>query len=132
MNGGKRYNPNRLSRTQVLILSVWAPVSVAAGSVLTSFHQPFALPSGNISSLASPSPQGGWRVLHVVAADCGCSRKVAEYLVMRAPLKGITEEVLFIGARQEFTAHDRQFESQWRQVYRCRYGRLQQTDRQSD
>ena len=44
---------------QILILALWGGAAIVAGSMLTSFHQPFTLPSDNIASLA---PQPGWRV----------------------------------------------------------------------
>jgi hypothetical protein len=92
-------------KLSILILVVWAAVSIVAGSVLTSFHQPFALPSETVASLAT-GPRHGWRVLHLIAAGCGCSRKVSAYLTARPPLDGIAEEVLFIGPPAEFSDHD--------------------------
>jgi hypothetical protein len=92
-------------KVQILILVVWAAVSIVAGSVLTSFHQPFALPARSIVSLAG-GPKGGWRALHLIAAGCGCSEKVSAYLAGRPPLNGIAEEVLFIGAPTEFAGRD--------------------------
>src|SRR5260370_26676106 len=97
-----RLKTTRLSRLQVLIVGVWAAASVVAGSMLTSFHQPFPLPTRSISSLGASGRQHGWRALHLLAADCGCSQKVSEYLIERAPLKDITEEVVFIGAADKF------------------------------
>ncbi len=92
----------RSRKVQILILAVWAAVAIVAGSVLTSFHQPFALPTRSLASLAGSRHQHEWRVLHVVAAGCGCSQKVAAYLASRAPLNNIAEDVLFIGAPDEF------------------------------
>jgi hypothetical protein len=91
----------RSRKIQIIILTVWAAVAIVAGSVLTSFHQPFALPTRSLVSLAGN--QHEWRVLHLVAAGCGCSQKVSIYLAARAPLNNIIEEVLFIGAPDEFT-----------------------------
>jgi hypothetical protein len=88
------------NRAQTLLLTVWAVLSVLAGSMLTSFHQALALPSRSISSLATE--KHGWRAMHLLAADCGCSQKVSEYLSKRAPLEGVSEEVVFIGAADPF------------------------------
>jgi hypothetical protein len=85
-------------------IAVWAVVSILAGSVLTSFHQAFALPSKSISSLATS--RHGWRALHVLAADCGCSRKVSEYLAARVVPKNVSEEVIIIGASDPFGNRD--------------------------
>lgn len=90
-----------------MTLAVWAAVSIVAGSILTSFHQPFTLPNGSISSVALTAPAHTWRVLHLLAADCGCSRKVFEYLAGRAPLQNITEEIVFIGPAEKFPSRDR-------------------------
>lgn len=85
---------------QGLIFTAWAAASILAGSVLTSFHQPFALPSNALVTLAQPGK--GWRVLHLLSDSCGCSRKVSEYLLKRGPLPGASEQVLFIDAEDPF------------------------------
>jgi len=88
---------------QILILTFWGGAAIVAGSMLTSFHQPFTLPSENIAALA---PQPGWRVVHLLAAECGCSQRVSEYLATRGPLEGIHEQVLFIGGANPFHNRD--------------------------
>lgn len=39
----------------------------------------------------------GWRAVHVLAADCGCSAQVAAYLARRGRLAGCEEEAWVVG-----------------------------------
>ncbi len=78
------------------ILAMWAASVVLMGAVLTSFHQPFSGPAGEILAL-TPSPGGGqWRMLHVLSASCGCSQRVMRHLLTRRPFPDVTEQVLLV------------------------------------
>jgi hypothetical protein len=44
--------------------------------------------------------------VHLLAADCGCSQSVSEYLSKRVPMKGVSEEAVFIGAADPFGNRD--------------------------
>jgi hypothetical protein len=89
-----------LPRAHYLLLGAWAAAAILVGSVLVSFHQPYLLPDHKISSLATRKT--GWRALHLLSAECPCSRKVSQHLALHGPLKNLTEEVIFIGATDPF------------------------------
>jgi hypothetical protein len=74
-------------------LVFWAVAATAASSVLVSYHQPFRQPLElHIDVPRSP----GWNMVHILAADCGCSLKVMECLVRRRPIPSISEWVFVI------------------------------------
>jgi len=80
------------------LVVAWAVISVFAGAVLASFHQPFRIPQTSIVNLAAGAPAGSWRAIHILAVDCGCSQRVAKHLIERGALKGVYETVLIVKA----------------------------------
>jgi hypothetical protein len=95
---GVRFNSTSslTGRCQIVFLTVWASLAIGAGSVVTSFHQPFQLPSESIASLAPIQGDRAWRMIHVLSTACGCSRRVAEHIIKRGPLPGVREQVLLL------------------------------------
>lgn len=87
----------RLSKIPTRIaLCVWAIAATVVAGALTSFHQPFNLPSTNIIKLASHTDYSGWRAIHFLSPACGCSQKVIAHLLARGPFTGVREEVMLV------------------------------------
>lgn len=77
----------------------WMACSIAFGSLLMSYHQPFRAPEGTgILALAPPpdpyNPQ--WRAIHILSGSCACSQRVMAHLAERGALPGISEQILLI------------------------------------
>jgi hypothetical protein len=55
---------------------------------------------------APPSALGppAWMAVHVLGAECGCSRRIAEHLLDGARPAGVSEVVLLVGHDEELTA----------------------------
>ncbi len=77
------------------LIVAWALVSIFAGAVLASLHQPFRIPETVVAKLAGGAP-ASWRAIHILAADCGCSQRVARHLIERGALDGVYEKVLVV------------------------------------
>ena len=57
----------------------------------------------DVASLPGRPGEAGWRMVHVLAADCGCSEAVARHLAARRPLAGVVEDVWFVGDARALT-----------------------------
>ncbi|MBC7928520.1 MAG: hypothetical protein H7039_22990 [Bryobacteraceae bacterium] len=70
---------------------------------MVATHMPFRADEDALANLgtsqnpASPS----WQAVHVLAAGCGCSRKIAEHLVARGTLPDLQETVVLVGSDPE-------------------------------
>ena len=78
------------------IFGCWAALTVLAGSIFTSFHQPFQPPAIAILKLASPVIGHQLRLLHVLSASCECSERVMRHLIARSPFASVTEQVIVL------------------------------------
>jgi hypothetical protein len=78
------------------LFGVWAIFAVLAGTILTSYHQPFRSPSPAILRLARPSISGRTRAIHILSASCACSQRVMQHLLERRPLLTASEQVLIL------------------------------------
>ncbi len=82
---------------QRIFFSVWfLLIALPAMTWMASHHVPLPPPSGTQSAQPS-SLEAGWRMVHVLAAECGCSGAVAEHLARRGATAGVAEEVWWIG-----------------------------------
>jgi hypothetical protein len=102
----------------VLLLAWFLGVSVPLTYLMAAhwFPLPGAMPVsaragvGGMAIVETTSPEGptaglpetaaaipGWRTVHVLAADCGCSAQVAAYLARRGRLAGCEEEAWVVG-----------------------------------
>lgn len=88
-----------------ILLTIWGVALIAALLCWGAWHYA-VLPGPTVGELAHfiPSPETNrWRMVHVLAADCGCSAAVGKKLVARRALTGIGEEVWLVGDAPELT-----------------------------
>jgi hypothetical protein len=85
-----------------LFFSAWAMISVLAGSVLMSYHQPFRSPDGKILSLIGSANVTQWRLVHVLSGGCGCSQQVMGNLLKRGVFPDAAEEVIVIDGSEAY------------------------------
>lgn len=84
-----------------LLLGVWTCAVLVAGSVLSSFHQPFLINSSGIEVLLPKAASQNWQAIHLLDLECGCSQRVLRHLRERGPLPGVEERIIvFEGARK--------------------------------
>ncbi len=74
----------------------WAMVTILAGSILMSFHQPFRAPTPAILQLAQPATNGQTRAIHLLLGSCGCSHRVMQHLLARKPQPGLAEQIVLL------------------------------------
>jgi hypothetical protein len=93
--------PERRARAA---LGLWGLGSVVVSASLLGFHEaPLPRPTGadaprTATALGALRDDGArWLAVHVLYGECGCSARVAETLVARAPLADVREHVLLIG-----------------------------------
>lgn len=92
------------SLLNVVAFAASTAVSLALGVLLVAAHTPYLTKSDSFRTLAhtlGDSQPGCWRVAHLLAAGCACSRGVAEHLLTRGPIAGVDEQVVFAGASPE-------------------------------
>ena len=76
-------------------LVTWAVVCTVVGAGLMRSHWvPLPVPPAGDTL---PDCSGGWTAIHVLASDCGCSRRVLSRLRGRPPIPGVRERVLWVG-----------------------------------
>lgn len=75
---------------------LWMAVVSVPMTLLAAKHWS-PLPSPAPRSVAPADPQTGWTVRHVLVADCGCSRRLANHLTERRPDPSVSESVFLIG-----------------------------------
>jgi hypothetical protein len=88
------------------LLWIWAPASIVVVAALMMSHLlAFPTPAVHVveAGLALTRPLGGWRAIHVLFANCPCSRRVADALVARGAREDFAEQVLFVGTDEPLT-----------------------------
>jgi len=71
---------------------------------MVASHTPFRANAAVLGRLAiSQSSTSGrsWRAVHILAANCACSRAVAEHLIARGPLRNLKETIVLVGTDHE-------------------------------
>jgi hypothetical protein len=84
-------------RIVLFLLAVWASAGViVGGSLMRSHWVPLPVPAADSSPMTVPAGGDGWATLHVLQAECGCSRRVLARLRERPPEPGVRERVLWV------------------------------------
>jgi hypothetical protein len=93
-----------------LILGGWLLVTSVGGATLLGRHLiplPATAAAGpNMAALLAlrgPDEADQLTAYHVLYAECRCSQRIAEHLVMRARPKGVVEHVLVVGREDALT-----------------------------
>jgi hypothetical protein len=85
---------------------LWVPAVLVPGAYLLARHL-LTLPKPSVvdpallavmSGLRDPGSQKDWLALHVLYGECGCSQRVLAKLLMRPPVREVTERIVYIGA----------------------------------
>jgi hypothetical protein len=97
---------SRVRRVGVSVgLAVWFVAMLLVGATLLGRHL-LALPrpgaedaafARSIATLRTPGDAGRWMAVHVLYADCGCSRRIVEHLLVTDRPKDVSERVLLVG-----------------------------------
>lgn len=84
----------------MILATLSAGVVILLGNLAVASHLPFAADLRGFARLTEleGSPAHCWRAVHILAAGCGCSNKVAQHLVARGPIAGLHESVLLVGS----------------------------------
>lgn len=88
------------------LLVVWGVTLTTALMCWGAWHYA-VLPGPTVGQIAefSPNPETNqWRMVHVLAAECGCSGAVGKRLANRHPQPNVTEEVWIVGESPDLTA----------------------------
>jgi hypothetical protein len=81
--------------TTAAFLVGWATTcTVVLAGLMRSHWVPLPVPAAGDAVAAAA---GEWTAWHVLAADCGCSRRVLARLVRREPVAGVNERVVWVG-----------------------------------
>lgn len=84
-------------RVTAILLAAWASAGVFAGAALMRPHWvPLPVPPADQSPAAVPAGGDGWTALHILQAECGCSRRVLARLGERTPEPGVRERILWV------------------------------------
>ncbi|HTV00034.1 MAG TPA: hypothetical protein VMF13_05830 [Luteitalea sp.] len=88
------------------LLVMWsASLTVALASWGAWHYVALAGPAASeVARLDDAHDHDGWRMVHVLAADCGCSEGVGRRLASRKPQAGLVEEVWVVGDSPTLTA----------------------------
>ena len=78
------------------LFASWVMLTILGGSILTSLHQPFNVPTTAILKLAQPAANHQMRAVHILAGSCACSQRVMQHLIDRKPLTGVSEQVILL------------------------------------
>ena len=89
---------SRLATAGFLI--AWATAGTVVGAGLMRSHWvPLVVPPADAPAAGDSRREvGEWLALHVLAADCGCSRRVLAHLNRRGPEPGVRERILWVGS----------------------------------
>ncbi len=82
-----------------VLLALWGVALTAALMCWGAWHYA-VLPgptAGEVAPLAPAPTTNQWRMVHVLATDCGCSGNVGLRLAARRALPGVAEEVWLVG-----------------------------------
>lgn len=77
-------NSLKSSKKQMIIFAVWATLISVPLVALMVLHAPFNPVDGNGVAELVGAQKGAWAIVHVLASGCGCSRRVAKHLTMKA------------------------------------------------
>lgn len=107
-----RFSRTLLGRAGRIVFVGWVFVAFAAATSLAAAHL-YTLPRPATSdarlrrAIASHRPSadaGRWRVLHVLYAECRCSRRILGHLAERGPIDGVSETIVLVGGDAAITA----------------------------
>jgi hypothetical protein len=94
----------RASRIGGALLLAWFVAMLGLGAGLLARHMlPFRSPSkteqlaASLDALRRADQKGSWLAVHVLYADCRCSKRVAEHLALGPRPPGWVELVLWVG-----------------------------------
>jgi hypothetical protein len=93
-------------------IGVWLGAMVVMGVTLLVRHL-VALPAPPndlrlaeaMASLRAPSEVGGWMAIHVLDAECVCSKPIADHLMASARPAGVGEHILLVGHDTELAGN---------------------------
>jgi hypothetical protein len=88
-----------------LLLAIWGVALLSALICWGAWHYA-VLPGpvvGEQAHLATTPESNRWHMVHILAAECGCSSAVGEQLIKRRALAGVSEEVWLVGDAPELT-----------------------------
>jgi hypothetical protein len=111
---------------------IWAAILFVAGTSLAAAH--FALPKPDaknqalahaLSSLRSQSDEQKWLAVHVLYAQCRCSRNILEHLAASRRPAAFSEKVLIVGERPELNPLLRRMSDRGMDVRRTTVAELQ-------
>lgn len=96
-------------RAVYFLLLAWASAGVIAGAALMRSHWiPQSVPPADQSPSTVPAGADGWTAIHILQAECGCSRRVLSRLRERPPEPGVLERILHVregaNSRETFPA----------------------------
>ena len=102
--------PTRRPHLVYATLAVWAMVLVlVCGYLLASHLLTLPQPSRDNPILMAAIDEGrtaqerdGWMLVHVFYGDCGCSRRLADYLLERGRSPDAHEKILLVGEYGDF------------------------------
>jgi hypothetical protein len=94
---GPDWSPGARRWVTRIFFGVWAlAVGFPIATLMASHLVP--IPNRTIAAPRLDARRAEWQVADVLAADCECSRAVADHLVARGPLHGAAERVVYVGA----------------------------------
>jgi len=111
----KFLNRRRLIR---VLFWTWGVVVFVAASSLMAAHV-YALPKPDaadeamgraLNQLRSASDKDRWLVVHVLYAECKCSRRIVDHLATSNRVAGVSEKLLLVGNRAELDVRLREIE----------------------
>lgn len=88
-----------------ILLVIWGMTLICALLCWGAWHYAI-LPGPTIGALAQFSTDvetNRWRMVHILATECGCSAAVGNQLVTRRAMPGVAEEVWLVGAAPDLT-----------------------------
>lgn len=84
--------------TRLFLVGWFVAISLPAMAWMAAHYVPLPPPTAKeVATRASPTNAAAWRMVHVLAADCGCSAAVVEHLVQRRTAPTANEEVWLVG-----------------------------------
>jgi hypothetical protein len=106
--------PKFLNRQRLIrvLFWTWGVVLFVAASSLMAAHV-YALPKPDaadqamgraLNQLRSASDKDRWLVVHVLYAECKCSRRILDHLATSDRVSGVSEKLLLVGHRAELEA----------------------------
>ncbi|MBK1878289.1 hypothetical protein [Pelagicoccus mobilis] len=94
--GAESTKSKRVRRSILVSLVCLWVVSISVPLGLFSASHMAVLPVAEESVIESSENWEGWRLVHVLAEDCPCSKSVIEYLVQRNAQQTLVEEVVLL------------------------------------